>query len=232
MFKSPKRIDGQSGSAAVEAFIEAASRTPAHTGGRGRLIFALDATMSRQPTWRLATELQGRMFDITQGLGGLDVQLVYFRGLSECRASPFVSDGAGLAAFMRKIAVKGGRTQIGRVLSHAVTEAGRGHLGALIFVGDSMEERVDALCARAGELALLGTKVFLFQEGRDRAVAAAFGEIARITGGAHEAFDAAAPDVLAALLSAAAAYAAGGLQAMEALAEQTPEARRLLAQMR
>ena len=221
---------------AVDAFIEAARRTPAKplTRHRPRLIFALDATMSRQPTWELATELQARMFDVTEALGGLDVQLVYFRGFSECRASPFVSRGAGLAAYMRSITVAGGRTQIGRVFGHAVDEAKRELVGTLVFVGDAVEERVDELCAKAGELALLRTKMFLFQEGRDRAVSAAFREIARITGGAHAQFDASAPDVLAALLAAAAAYASGGIAAVEAIAEKTqePEALRLLAQIR
>ena len=237
MFNFPKRSKALAeGASDVEAFIDAAQRLPApSTGnGRARLIFALDATMSRQPTWQLATELQGRMFEVTQTLGGLHVQLVYFRGFRECRASPFVGGGAGLAAFMRKIRVEGGRTQIGRVLAHAVEEARRTPVGALVFVGDALEERADELSHRAGELALLGTKAFLFQEGRDRAAAAGFREIARLTGGAYAQFDAGAPDVLAALLSAAAAYAAGGRGAVERIARQTQdaEARRLLAQLR
>lgn len=236
MFKFPKRSVGSAPSTDIEAFIEAAQRTPARTAGSGRarLIFALDATMSREPTWALATALQSRMFDVTHQLGGLEVQLVYFRGFSECRASPFVSQGQGLAAYMRRICVEGGRTQIGRVLDHATDESRRQRVGALVFVGDAIEERLDVLCGKAGELALLGTKAFLFQEGRDRTVAAGFAEIARITGGAHASFDGSAPDVLATLLAAAAAYAAGGRAAVAAIAENSPdaEARRLLAQIR
>ena len=72
----------------ISAFVEAARAAPvAAASGRGRLIFALDATMSRQPTWDLAIELQSRMFQVAAESGGLDVQLVYFRGMSECRAS-------------------------------------------------------------------------------------------------------------------------------------------------
>ena len=59
----------------------------------GRLIFALDATMSRQPTWDIACKLQGEMFETARALGGLDVQLVYFRGFGECRASRLVARG-------------------------------------------------------------------------------------------------------------------------------------------
>ena len=80
----------------IAAFVEAAKKVPAPGGsGRGRLIFALDATMSRQPTWDLAQSLQAKMFEAAGSLGGLDVQLVYFRGLNECRASKFVSGGTG-----------------------------------------------------------------------------------------------------------------------------------------
>ena len=48
--------------------------------------------MSRQPTWDLACKLQGEMFDAVGKAGALSVQLVYFRGLGECRASQFVAD--------------------------------------------------------------------------------------------------------------------------------------------
>lgn len=217
----------------VDAFLEAAhdvarsEATPA-----GRLIFALDATMSRQATWDLAQSLQGRMFEAAQKVGGLDVQLVYFRGYGECRASRFVSGGEGLAELMSRITVRGGLTQIRKVLAHVATEAKRRPVGALVFVGDAMEENVDAVAGAAGEIALVGVKAFMFQEGDDPAARRAFSEVARITGGAYETFGPGAAQRLAALLAAAASYAAGGRSALEALADQTPEARRLLNQMR
>ena len=223
------------GTSPVDAFLsEAGHPAPLRAGtGRGRLVFALDATMSRQPTWDAAIALQGRMFETTAALGGLDVQLVYFRGLRECKASAFVSGGAGLNRLMTRIHVEGGNTQIGRILTHARDEARRNRIGALVYVGDAVEERIDPLCARAGELALLGVKAFMFHEGRDAAAERAFREIARLTGGAYAAFDASAPGKLGALLSAAAAYAAGGTLALEAEAKTDPAAAKLLlAQMR
>ena len=139
------------------AFVEAARKTPAPTqSARGRLIFALDATMSRQPTWDLAQGLQAKMFQTAAGLGGLEVQLVYYRGFSECRASKFVSGGQGLAELMGRIEVRGGETQIRRVLAHARSEAKRAKVAALVFVGDAMEESPDELAGLAGELALQG----------------------------------------------------------------------------
>jgi hypothetical protein len=231
--RGPLTPSGKAG--AVDEFLQRVERAPvSHTeSSRGRLIFALDATMSRQPTWDLAQSLQGRMFESTSALGGLDVQLVYFRGFGECRASRFVSGGQGLAALMAKIGCRGGHTQIGKVLCHVRDEAKAGRVGALVFVGDSMEERLDDLCAVAGELGLLGVKAFMFHEGDSVVAGNAFKEIARLTGGAYAAFDTNAPARLAALLSAAAAYAAGGRLALERkAAEGANEARLLLSQMR
>jgi hypothetical protein len=220
-------------SAQVAAFVEAARNAPAPTAsGRGRMIFALDATMSRQPTWDLAQRLQARMFQAAAGLGGLDVQLLYFRGMNECRASRFVSGGQGLGELMSRISVRGGTTQIRKVLAHAREEARRAKVGALVFIGDAMEESVDGLMELAGELALVGVKAFMFQEGDDPAARRAFQEIARLTGGAYSAFDAGAAARLEALLRAAAAYAAGGRVALEAQAAGDAQARLLLEQMR
>ena len=68
---------------------------------RGRLIFALDATASRQPTWDTAAQLQAEMFETVAAIGGLDVQLVYFRGFKECVASRWLSDPKALAQSWR-----------------------------------------------------------------------------------------------------------------------------------
>lgn len=202
-------------SAAVDAFLNKAKSVAPSGSRRGRLIFALDATMSRQPTWDLAVSLQTRMFETASSLGGLDVQLVYFRGFAECRASSFVAGGEGLAKLMSRIRVMGGQTQIGKVLRHARDETRTTPVGALVFVGDAMEENPDDLAHVAGELGLLGLKAFMFHEGGDARVAMVFRDIARLTGGVYAAFDSSAPERLAQLLAAAAAYAAGGRAALE-----------------
>src|SRR5271166_4440675 len=106
----------------IDAFLEKVrglSVAQAPGGRRGRLIFALDATMSRQPTWDTACRLQADMFNETASIGGLDIQLVYYRGLAECRASPWVAEAGRLRELMSGIDCRGGQTQIGKVLAHA-----------------------------------------------------------------------------------------------------------------
>src|SRR6266851_7183645 len=158
-------------------------------GRRGRLIFALDATMSRQPMWDTACRLQGDMFNETATIGGLDVQLLYYRGLAECRASRWVSDARQLGGLMEKIDCRGGHTQIGKILAHARRENEAKKVQALVFVGDAMEEPIDDLCAAAGQLGLLGVPAFVFQEGGDAVAERAFREIARLSRGAYCRFD-------------------------------------------
>ncbi len=193
---------------------QARAMAPRRDGGGGRLILALDATMSRQPTWDLACSLQAEMFDAV-GNTGLGVQLVYFRGFGECRSSRFVSDARSLKDLMVRIDCRGGQTQIGKVLSHALKEAGRGKVDALVFIGDAMEEEIDRLAQKAGELGLHGVPVFIFQEGRDPTAERAFKEIARLSKGAWFRFDGASASTLAGLLSSVAIYASGGLKALE-----------------
>ena len=221
--------------AEIDVFIQRARTLapPTEAGQRGRLIFALDATMSRQPTWDTACTLQAEMFREAGSIGGLDVQLVYFRGLSECRASRWVSDGAGLGDLMGRIHCVGGHTQIRKVLQHARSEADRGKVAALVYVGDAMEEAIDDLAAAAGELGLRGVAAFMFQEGHDPIAEQAFREIARLTRGAYCRFDLSAAHELAELLRAAAVYAAGGVKALADLsAKRSAGAQKLLAQMR
>ena len=158
--------------AMIDAFVARAKE--AGTGQRARLVFALDATMSRQPTWDLACRVQGEMFETASAVGGLSVQLVYFRGFGECRASRWVIEPRALTDLMAGIACRGGQTQIGRVLRHVRNEAASAPVRALVYVGDAMEEPVDALCAVAGELGILGIKAFMFQEGRDASAATAY----------------------------------------------------------
>jgi hypothetical protein len=237
---TPTRTGGRSEPAGassrpeIDAFL-AKVRTlgPAgQAGTRGRLIFALDATMSRQPLWDTACRLQGDMFRETAAIGGLDVQLIYYRGLGECRASRFVSDARELGGLMEKIDCRGGRTQIAKILSHTRRETEKQKVQALVFVGDAMEEPIDDLCAIAGSLGLLGVPAFVFQEGHDPIAEQAFREIARLTRGAYCRFDLSAAHELAELLRAVAAYAAGGMKALTSMRERSRSAVKLLEQLR
>lgn len=217
----------------IAAFVaKARAMSPNALGAKGRLVFALDATMSRQPTWDMACAFQADMFREAGAIGSLDIRLVYYRGLNECRASGWISDTSKLATLMSRIDCQGGHTQIGKVLSESRREAVASGVKAVVFVGDAMEESIDDLCAKAGELGLLKVPVFMFQEGHDATAEQAFREIARLTGGAWCRFDPGAAAQLRELLRAAAAFAAGGREALRRLAKSANGAAQLLGQMK
>jgi hypothetical protein len=206
----------------VDAFLRqvAAAPAPITAGGTGRLIFALDATASRQPTWDRACHIQSEMFAATAALGGLALQLCYFRGFGQFEAAPWLTDGAALIRRMTAVTCLSGKTQIARVLRHAIAEASKGRVNALVYVGDCMEEDADLLGDLAGQLGLLGVPVFIFQEGSEPDAKRLFQDVARLTRGAYMSFDAASAKTLRDLLKAVAVYAAGGRKALSHYAEQ------------
>jgi hypothetical protein len=223
------------GSDAVDSFLRDVARTPPVKpgGGRARLIFAMDATASREPTWDRACQVQGQMFVETAALGGLDVQLVYYRGFDECRASRWVSDASQLVRLMTGVRCLAGQTKIRRVLQHTIKESEKKRVSALVFVGDCFEEDIDLVGQLAGQIGVLGVRAFVFQEGENPVAQRAFRQIAQLTGGAHCRFDSSSPNQLRDLLGAVAAYAAGGRRALTDFSKRSGgEVRALLGQIK
>jgi hypothetical protein len=235
MVNDERKLTKASGRAEIDAFLRRMAHTPARSrdGRCGRLLFALDATASREPTWDRACQIQGDMFDAAAGLGGIEIQLAFYRGFGEFQASPWLSRSTDLIRTMTGVACRGGHTQIARILRHALAENARQRVDAVVFVGDCMEENPDVVCQAAGELGLVRVPVFAFQEGTDHVASATFREIARLSGGAHCAFDLQSADQLRDLLRAVAAYAAGGIRALRDAARSSgPDVLRIARQMK
>ena len=215
---APKKrdISETDSGAEVQDFLNKLAATPsAHAAEtRGRLLFAMDATASREPTWDSACQIQGDMFAETATLGGLDVQLAYYRGYKDFRATPWVSTSSNLIPYMTKVRCLGGQTQVERLMRYAVRETAKRKINALVFVGDCLEEDIDQVCTVAGELGMLGVPCFMFQEGAEPTATRAFKQIATLTRGAYRHFDASSAAQLRDLLAAVAVYAAGGRRAL------------------
>lgn len=217
---------GRSNGSEIDAFLNDLARVPARNDGKGvdwgagRLLFAMDATASREPSWDRAAHIQHQMFDATRGVGDLHIQLAFFRGFGEFKVTGWLSDPGESHRLISKVFCLAGQTQIEKVLKHARNEAGRAGIRALVYVGDCCEEDIDRLGAVAGELGLLGVPAFMFHEGNDPLAERAFRHIAKLTGGAYAHFDAASADVLAKLLNAVAVFAAGGRRALDDYAKR------------
>ena len=215
--KRDKNVPIKTGGAEVQAFLAKVVQTPhfPEGGEHGRLIFALDATASREPTWDVACDIQAEMFSETASLGRLSVQLVYYRGFGEVYRGPFTDNSSALLRDMVGVYCLGGRTQIAQVLDHALVEHGDKRVSALVFIGDACEENIDELCHTAGEMGMRSLPIFIFHEGDDVIARRAFEDIARLSGGAYCQFDSGSAKILRELLAAVAVYAVGGHRALK-----------------
>lgn len=211
----PKPPSRRSSAGEIDQFLQKSKAIAQVVERQPRLIFAIDATASRQPTWDSACHLQREMFKATSSIATLAVQLCYYRGFNEFFASRWLSDGERLGQLMGRVYCEGGHTQIARLLRHALKEQRKSKVRALVFIGDAMEENPDTLCDLAGQCGLLQLPLFLFQEGNNRQVQKTFRNMARLSGGAYARFDTHSAHTLAALLGAVARYAAGGRAALE-----------------
>ena len=204
--------------ALIDQFLAKAETAPppAHK----QLVFAIDATASRERSWDAAIRDQAAMFQAAARLGGLEVQLVYYRGIEELKATGWFAHSAPLVNAMTKVMCRGGPTQIGRVLKHVADEHARQPVAAAVLVGDTCEEPPEAIHVCALALGRLKIPVYAFLEGQCPVGRQAFGWIADLTKGAVLPFDVSSAGRLRELLGAVAAYVTGGI---EALADQKPE---------
>ena len=212
-----RNLTTHSSNTEVAEFLNKAKQLAIKKQNQGRLIFALDATASRQSTWDQACQLQGEMFIEAAAVGSLDIQLVWYRGFAEFAAAPWANQADQLLRHMSKVQCVGGMTQITRVLSHAVQISRQQRVNALVFVGDCVEESPEELYDMAGQLGILSLPVFAFHEGADPHASQILQRIAKLSRGAYCSFDAGSARQLKELLKAVAVYAAGGKQALHEL---------------
>ncbi len=211
----PKTPARRSSSSEISQFLQQSRNITRFSAAQARLLFSLDATASRQPTWDHASHLQQEMFRAVPGDQGLSVQLCYYRGFGEFKATAWTGDPQQITRAMAKVSCEGGHTQIERLLRHALAEHGKAKIRAAVFIGDALEENPDTLCQLAGQCGLLQLPLFIFQEGRLPEVENCFRSMARLSGGAWASFDQRSAATLSALLGAVASYASGGVKALE-----------------
>jgi hypothetical protein len=214
-------------------FLEKVEKTPIsqRKEGTGRLLFAMDATASREKTWDHACHIQGEMFRATSRIGGLNIQLCYYRGFNQFNSSPWTGSETELVHEMSKVRCLGGHTQIEKILNHALKEHRNRRINALVFVGDAIEEDSDKLCFIAGKLGVLNIPVFVFQEGINPLAMTTFRQIAELSGGAYAPFNSNSAEELKNLLAAVAVYAAGGREALEKFEKENLSGKMLTVQI-
>ena len=188
----------------VSNFLSATKKYPIVDKSKNRLILGIDATASREATWDIATSLHSDIFSVAERT--LQIQLAYYRGIADFKASDWTQTHQSLRSSMEKVHCLGGRTQISRFLQHCYTEAIHHTLKGIVFIGDCCEEEPKEIINLAGKIGILGIPIFIFQEGHDAFATKVFREIAKISGGAHSSFSADSAKALGELLEAVFSY--------------------------
>ena len=161
-----------------------------------RLIYAVDATASREHAWTIARDVQSRMFiEAANKNMNLNLLLVYYGGKT-CRVSKWKSRGEDLARLMNTVECEAGATQIERVLRHALREHEKAPIQAVTFIGDAMEEELDVLAGLADKLGAARVPLHTFLEGNDTIARNAFRLLALRSGGTFSQFNAAQPEAI------------------------------------
>lgn len=226
-----KSIRPQSSKQEIGSFLDKIKNTSLQKSeGYGRLLFAIDATASREKVWDQAMNVQNEMFLEASGVGKLEVKLAYYRGFMECFSLPWSRNGIDLMQKMSSIRCAAGTTQIARILKLALIEQQQQPINGVVFVGDAMEENCDKLANLAGRLGLLGVPIFVFQDGYDQTAEKTFREIARLSKGVWCRFDGNSAKQLRDLLCGVAIFASGGRAALKAFSKNRSEIVKLLTQ--
>ncbi len=198
---------------------------------RGRLVFILDLTSSRNRGLHQARVATAAMFDAIKRLGSIAVKLIYYRG-HECKASGWESDPEVVSRAMGRLSCEAGVTQIARAL-RCVLEQEKESISGVVFIGDHCEDNPEELAHLAAALGEKRIPVFVFHECQDNNGAAlhaklVFKLMAEFSNGIYSEFEPASDLALRELLSSVAAFSTAGIEGIQQIGRvATPQARQL-----
>ena len=201
---------------------------PAETGtpGRPRLIFAVDATASREPAWAAARQVTDALVKALPG--ALDVALAVHGGSRVHTFTAFTNNANTLRDRAAGVACRGGTTRLLPILAASLKHPA---VRVVVYIGDVFEESVIQGQRLADAMGAQGTKLIVLHDTADpgaRRDAEVFWDLAKRTGGCVLPFDASASGRLRDLLSAVAVYAVGGEKLLRERRHDMPGAVALL----
>ena len=190
-----------------------------------RLVFALDATASRERAWAAARQVTDSLFGAAPG--GIEVALAVHGGGRMTAFGGFHRDVGALRDEAAGISCEPGPTRMLDIVRESLRRPG---VRAMVYIGDCFEEDESAALALAGSLRLRGTKLVVLQDESSGTTSAlrVFRAMAGRTGGIVLPFDAGSLDPLRDALGAVASYVAGGRDMLRVRSLASPAARLLL----
>ena len=208
------------------ALTHAEPPTETDTPHRPRLVFAVDATASREPAWAAARQVTDALVKALPG--ELDVALAVHGGSRVHTFTAFTNNAATLRDRAAGVSCQAGMTRLLPILSASLKHPG---VRVVVYIGDVFEENVVLGRRLADAMGVAGTKLIVLHDTADlsaRRDAEVFWDLAKRTGGCVLPFDASAPGRLRDLLSAVAVYAVGGEKLLRQRRHELPGALALL----
>jgi hypothetical protein len=193
---------------------------------RPRLIFAVDATASREPAWTAARQVTDVLVKALPG--ALDVALAVHGGSRVHTFTAFTSDARTLRDRAAGVSCVAGMTRLLPILSTSLKHPA---VRVVIYIGDLFEENLIRGRQVADAMGAQGTRLIVLHDTADPAArrdAEVFWDLAKRTGGCVLPFDGAASGRLRDILSAVAVYAVGGEKLLRARRHELPGAVALL----
>ena len=175
-----------------------------------RLVFAFDATASREPAWDEARQITDRLFCSLPG--GLDIALAVHGGNTVHTFTPFSSDARSFRDQAAGISCIAGMTRLCTILRRTIDAGG---VKVLLYIGDTYEEDSAEAFALADRCKLHGIRVLILADRADAHALEVFHGIAARTDGAVLDFRAVPLKDMGDVLEAVAALAAGGRKLLE-----------------
>jgi hypothetical protein len=201
---------------------------PADIGApsRPRLVFAVDATASREPAWAAARQVTDALVKALPG--ELDVALAVHGGSRVHTFTAFTSDARTLRDLAAGVDCHAGMTRLLPILAASLK---RQAVRVVIYIGDVFEESLPQGRQLADQMGAQGIKLIVLHDTADRSArrdAEVFWDLAKRTGGCVLPFDATASGRLRDILSAVAVYAVGGEKLLRERRQTLPGAVALL----
>lgn len=204
----------------------AAALTPSR---RPRLVFAFDATASREPAWELARQVTDSLFRVVPG--ELDIALAVHGAGAVHTFTPFSPDPHSLRDAAASVKCQAGMTALVQLMDQVLAQSG---VKVMMYTGDCFEEDPQAAYDRADSFKARGIKAIMLHDSStgDAAARHVYDEIARRTGGVcvdfHGEHGTNAAGELRELLEAVAVLTLGGVKLLEQRKAALPGAQRLL----
>lgn len=191
---------------------------------RARLLFAFDATASREWAWEGSKKVTDALFEVLPGK--LDVALAVHGGSRVHTYTRYFTEAGRLRDRAARIRCETGETRLLDILARVTQETPAAEV--VVYIGDAFEESKPKASRLADRLKAQGTRVIILQDGCDGETADVFANIAARSGGALLPFDLSSLERLRELLGAVAVLAVGGEKLLEAKRETLPGALLLL----